>query len=91
VTLSFDWGILAALLLENEFCDFFCDIDGNRSDASCVDVEADEKDASSTDHGRQDGSKKRKLRSIQRDSGSRAKCLPMIRSKGWFGVSIMKG
>jgi len=40
-----------ALFLENKFCDFLGDIDGNRPDASRIDVEADEEKASSTDHG----------------------------------------
>jgi len=90
LTLFFDWCISVALL-ENEFCGLFRDIDGDRLDISSIYIEADEKDSSSTDHGRQDGAPKRKLWSIERDSGSRAKCLPMIRGKGLLRVLIMKG
>lgn len=91
VAFSFDWHISATLLLEQKFCDLFGDIDGDRSDVSSIDVEANEEDASSTDHGRQDAPRKRKFWNIQRDSGSRAKCLPMIRSKRSLRVLCMKG
>ena len=84
--LSFNWHISATLLLEHKFCDFFGDIDGDRSDMSSIDVEANEEDASSTDHGRQDAAPKRKFWSIQQYSGSRAECLPMIRGKGLLRI-----
>jgi hypothetical protein len=90
VTLSFDWHISATLLLKHKFCDLFGDIYGDRLDVSSIDVEADEEDASSIDYGRHDATPNRKFWSIQRDSGSRTKCLPMICGKRLLRVLLMK-